>query len=202
MFFTDIGLQVCWLSVYYYDISLSASNKQAANNLILCFPTAMSDSHGFWSSQLFGKRRVGNCLGGYWRPRYHRVIITKLQYCKRCYCSCKLTCYAKFVCYCCSFSPANSGFLHNNGIFLQLWFYLVVLFIFATVDSPCLKQNAGCSHLCLTAPTSSRYVCACPVGVLLSTDDKTCAPGNYFTLLILKVTFSLNAKYEILTCWH
>lgn len=36
----------------------------------------------------------------------------------------------------------------------------------------CLGNNGGCSHLCL--PTESSYVCACPTGLFLAHDQKTC----------------------------
>lgn len=38
--------------------------------------------------------------------------------------------------------------------------------------SNCQSNNGGCSHLCLYRP--SRVQCACPAGMKLSTDKKTC----------------------------
>ena len=36
----------------------------------------------------------------------------------------------------------------------------------------CAITNAGCSHLCLLKPGG--YSCACPTGLKLNTDKKTC----------------------------
>lgn len=43
----------------------------------------------------------------------------------------------------------------------------------------CGKNNGGCSHLCLLNPKG--YSCACPIGVKINKDGKTCAngPTNY-----------------------
>ncbi|XP_002738583.1 uncharacterized protein LOC100368490 [Saccoglossus kowalevskii] len=41
----------------------------------------------------------------------------------------------------------------------------------------CGDNNGGCSHLCLLAPTitnENRYTCACPDGIELLSDDRTC----------------------------
>lgn len=51
--------------------------------------------------------------------------------------------------------------------------------------SPCDEENGGCSHLCLLSSTSSRsYVCACPTGIQLLSDHKTCAakPGSLLVI--------------------
>lgn len=41
-------------------------------------------------------------------------------------------------------------------------------------QSPC-TDNAGCSHLCLVSHQSkTKQICACPSGLALSVDDKTC----------------------------
>ncbi|KAJ7377405.1 hypothetical protein OS493_029303 [Desmophyllum pertusum] len=39
---------------------------------------------------------------------------------------------------------------------------------------PCRINNGGCSHLCLLAP-GGKYKCACPNGVELEADNKTCS---------------------------
>lgn len=50
-------------------------------------------------------------------------------------------------------------------------------------SSPCNKDNAGCSHLCLAAPYSPRYSCACPTGHrLLNTTH--CALDHTSVLLV------------------
>lgn len=50
------------------------------------------------------------------------------------------------------------------------------------VKSPCGSRNGGCSHLCLLKPKG--HTCACPTGVLISKDNKTCpaGPTNYLIL--------------------
>uniref|UniRef100_A0A3B1J6C8 Low density lipoprotein receptor-related protein 4 n=1 Tax=Astyanax mexicanus TaxID=7994 RepID=A0A3B1J6C8_ASTMX len=45
-----------------------------------------------------------------------------------------------------------------------------------TTQSPCLVNNGGCSHLCLLAPAPKGSSCACPTGINLQTDGKTCTP--------------------------
>ena len=42
---------------------------------------------------------------------------------------------------------------------------------------PCRISNGGCSHLCLLAPGGG-HKCACPNGVALEDDGKTCSHGN------------------------
>ena len=46
------------------------------------------------------------------------------------------------------------------------------------VSSPCSVSNGGCSHLCLLSPTSPFHQCACPTGVQLLEDGKTCRDGE------------------------
>ena len=41
--------------------------------------------------------------------------------------------------------------------------------------NPCSDNNGGCSHLCLLSPRG--YTCACPTGILMSHDQKTCNTG-------------------------
>jgi low density lipoprotein receptor-related protein 5/6 len=41
--------------------------------------------------------------------------------------------------------------------------------------SLCSTEESGCSHFCLSIPPG--FVCACPTGVKLLSDGKTCAPG-------------------------
>lgn len=42
------------------------------------------------------------------------------------------------------------------------------------VHTDCSVNNGGCSHLCLVAPLPQGHSCACPSGVLLKKDDRTC----------------------------
>ncbi|KAJ9594396.1 hypothetical protein L9F63_014186 [Diploptera punctata] len=46
-------------------------------------------------------------------------------------------------------------------------------------ENACGKSNGGCSHLCLRTPSS--YTCACPTGILLRDDGRTCntSPSTY-----------------------
>uniref|UniRef100_A0A8C1TDN1 Low density lipoprotein receptor-related protein 4 n=1 Tax=Cyprinus carpio TaxID=7962 RepID=A0A8C1TDN1_CYPCA len=43
-----------------------------------------------------------------------------------------------------------------------------------TVQTPCSVNNGGCSHLCLLAPAPKGSSCACPTGINLQADGKTC----------------------------
>ena len=43
------------------------------------------------------------------------------------------------------------------------------------IPSECENNNGGCSHLCLLSSDFPHYSCACPTGVLLKSDNKTCA---------------------------
>nr|CAD7443152.1 unnamed protein product [Timema bartmani] len=54
-------------------------------------------------------------------------------------------------------------------------------------ETPCQKNNGGCSHLCLLAPYSPWYTCACPTGVKL-VDNLTCADGPQELLLLAQRT--------------
>lgn len=42
------------------------------------------------------------------------------------------------------------------------------------VPSLCRSHNGGCSHLCLLAPLPAGHACACPTGIRLSPDGRTC----------------------------
>uniref|UniRef100_A0A1B6BXD2 EGF-like domain-containing protein n=1 Tax=Clastoptera arizonana TaxID=38151 RepID=A0A1B6BXD2_9HEMI len=52
-------------------------------------------------------------------------------------------------------------------------------------STPCEHNNGGCSHLCLLAPYSPGYTCACPTGVKLI-DNFTCANGAQELLLLVQ----------------
>ncbi|XP_005110515.1 low-density lipoprotein receptor-related protein 6 isoform X2 [Aplysia californica] len=41
----------------------------------------------------------------------------------------------------------------------------------------CGDNNGGCSHLCLMSPTPPYFTCACPTGIRLLADQRTCAKG-------------------------
>ncbi|KAK0093543.1 hypothetical protein PV326_013307, partial [Microctonus aethiopoides] len=50
------------------------------------------------------------------------------------------------------------------------------------LEDVCADNNGGCSHLCLRNPRS--YTCACPTGIILNDDKKTCnsTPNNFLLL--------------------
>ena len=49
--------------------------------------------------------------------------------------------------------------------------------------TPCSTKNGGCTHLCLLRPKNN-HTCACPTGIKLEKDGKTCTNGpiNYLIL--------------------
>uniref|UniRef100_A0AAR2JUY7 Low-density lipoprotein receptor-related protein 4 n=1 Tax=Pygocentrus nattereri TaxID=42514 RepID=A0AAR2JUY7_PYGNA len=57
-----------------------------------------------------------------------------------------------------------------------------------TVQTPCLVNNGGCSHLCLLAPAPKGSSCACPTGINLQVDRKTCTPGMNSFLIFARRT--------------
>lgn len=58
---------------------------------------------------------------------------------------------------------------------LQLSFSSV---LFLPVHTRCEEDNGGCSHLCLLSPREPFYSCACPTGVQLQDNGKTCKAGE------------------------
>uniref|UniRef100_A0A3B4ZG68 EGF-like domain-containing protein n=1 Tax=Stegastes partitus TaxID=144197 RepID=A0A3B4ZG68_9TELE len=56
------------------------------------------------------------------------------------------------------------------------------------IQTPCSNNNGGCSHLCLLSPVHPFYSCACPTGVQLKPDGKTCKPGAEQVLLLARRT--------------
>ena len=53
-------------------------------------------------------------------------------------------------------------------------------------STPCAINNGGCSHLCLMSPRPAGYTCACPTGVRLRDDGRTCANGPEQLLLLAR----------------
>ena len=49
--------------------------------------------------------------------------------------------------------------------------------VFIIVINPCQKNNGGCSHLCLLKPNG--FACACPTGIALKEDNKTCNDSKF-----------------------
>ncbi|XP_013773894.1 low-density lipoprotein receptor-related protein 6-like [Limulus polyphemus] len=56
------------------------------------------------------------------------------------------------------------------------------------VETRCDTDNGGCSHLCLMSPVHPFYACACPTGIRLLEDNKTCAYGVQEQLLLARRT--------------
>ncbi|XP_006822699.1 LOW QUALITY PROTEIN: low-density lipoprotein receptor-related protein 6-like [Saccoglossus kowalevskii] len=54
--------------------------------------------------------------------------------------------------------------------------------------NPCGQNNGDCSHLCLMSPHPPKYTCACPTGVRLLTNGRTCADGAEEILLLARRT--------------
>ncbi|KAK7925154.1 hypothetical protein WMY93_007464 [Mugilogobius chulae] len=57
-----------------------------------------------------------------------------------------------------------------------------------TVVNPCAVKNGGCSHLCLLAPAPKASSCACPTGINLQQDGRTCTPGMSKFLIFARRT--------------
>ncbi|RUS74219.1 hypothetical protein EGW08_018025 [Elysia chlorotica] len=52
----------------------------------------------------------------------------------------------------------------------------------------CGDSNGGCSHLCLLSPVPPYFTCACPTGVRLLSDNRTCADGAEKMLFLARRT--------------
>ncbi|XP_046657715.1 low-density lipoprotein receptor-related protein 4-like isoform X4 [Daphnia pulicaria] len=52
-----------------------------------------------------------------------------------------------------------------------------------SVPSLCQSHNGGCSHLCLLAPLPAGHSCACPTGIKLSADRRTCRQSPSTSLI-------------------
>lgn len=55
------------------------------------------------------------------------------------------------------------------------------MLLFLRFYNKCSSRNGGCSHLCLPRP--SGFSCACPTGIQLKGDGKTCDPSPETYLL-------------------
>lgn len=63
----------------------------------------------------------------------------------------------------------------SNVVF---WLLIIFFIIISGLNEVlCDINNGGCSHLCLMSPSKPYYKCACPTGVKLLDDKKTCADG-------------------------
>ena len=50
-----------------------------------------------------------------------------------------------------------------------------------TYVNRCGKNNGKCSHLCLPNASNQGFSCACPTGLVLQPDGKSCNTRNLFT---------------------
>ncbi|OWF40727.1 low-density lipoprotein receptor-related protein 4-like isoform X2 [Mizuhopecten yessoensis] len=66
-------------------------------------------------------------------------------------------------------------------------------------QTPCQVNNGGCSHLCLNNAEPQRYSCACPTGVVMKSDGKTCEDDMTNFLIFARRTdirkISLEVEY-------
>lgn len=92
-------------------------------------------------------------------------------------CICNIVCFY-FVC------PSLSNLSHFSNSFPLNWprnkdggWAGSVCVSLSVVHNSCAVNNGGCSHLCLLAPAPKGSSCACPTGINLQTDGKTCTPG-------------------------
>lgn len=68
---------------------------------------------------------------------------------------------------------------HGSGcVYVSLSLFLSHPVPFSPVRTQCEEDNGGCSHLCLLSPREPFYTCACPTGVQLQDNGKTCKAGE------------------------
>ena len=84
--------------------------------------------------------------------------------------------------------------------------YLLTYFV---DTNGCAADNGQCSHLCLNTPIS--YTCACPMGMELGGDNKTCIHPDAFLLFSQqkvinywrgKVYFQGSTEFDVLWDVH
>ena len=83
------------------------------------------------------------------------------------------------------------------------------VFTYFVDTNGCAADNGQCSHLCLNTPIS--YTCACPMGMELGGDNKTCIHPDAFLLFSQqkvitywreKVYFQGSAEFDVLWDVH
>lgn len=79
---------------------------------------------------------------------------------------------------------SGNGLRGREGPALELTLGLPCL----SVHTQCEEDNGGCSHLCLLSPREPFYTCACPTGVQLQDNGKTCKAGAEEVLLLARRT--------------
>uniref|UniRef100_A0A8C5MYQ0 LDL receptor related protein 4 n=1 Tax=Leptobrachium leishanense TaxID=445787 RepID=A0A8C5MYQ0_9ANUR len=67
----------------------------------------------------------------------------------------------------------------------------------AQVQSACSKNNGGCSHICLLSPQPKGHSCACPTGVNLLGDGRTCSSGMDRFLIFARRTDIRSVSLDI-----
>ncbi|XP_055957563.1 low-density lipoprotein receptor-related protein 4 [Patella vulgata] len=73
---------------------------------------------------------------------------------------------------------ANKKTGRERGVLLSDLGHLMDIHVYhqnrEEIPTTCSENNGGCSHLCLVAPLPTSHSCACPTGILLKSDNKTC----------------------------
>lgn len=72
--------------------------------------------------------------------------------------------------------PVRTSFTFHCSRFATVAFPLAA----CLGTNPCAEDNGGCSHLCLYRPQGLR--CACPIGLELISDMRTCIVPEAFLL--------------------
>lgn len=74
--------------------------------------------------------------------------------------------------------------------------------VLCLVRSPCAVNNGGCSHLCLLAPPPKGSSCACPTGINLQKDGKTCAHGKLSKSTFLRCSATVIPQETLSDCFN
>lgn len=69
--------------------------------------------------------------------------------------------------------------------------------LYLTATNPCGIDNGGCSHLCLMSPVKPFYQCACPTGVKLLENGKTCKDGKKMVSKKEKIQIATEILYDL-----
>ena len=68
---------------------------------------------------------------------------------------------------------------HLSEIVPYIYVSMKYFFLSGRNENMCDRNNGGCSHLCLMSPLKPFYACACPTGIKLKPDNKTCNEGKH-----------------------
>ena len=66
-------------------------------------------------------------------------------------------------------------------------------------NSPCVKKNGGCSHLCFNKPRNGDYICDCPLDLEIGMDLKTCVQPNVF---LVYAQYQTLKRVSLTTMFH